>query len=133
MRGYTVRRKDLLYPELSFTLNGIFFDIFKQLGGGHLEKYYQKAVKIGLEKAKLTFQEQLHTPLLYQGEKVGTYFLDFLVEGKIVIELKRGQFVPAHNIIQAKQYLSALDLQLALIVCFPHKGVYIKRIVNKFS
>lgn len=128
---HVVRRKDLLYPELCFTLNGIFYEVNRQIGGGHLEKYYQKAVKIGLEKAKLQFQEQLYAPLQFENEVVGKYFLDFLVEGKIVIELKRGQFIPAHNIVQARQYLSALNLQLALIVCFTHSGVFIKRIVNQ--
>jgi len=130
-KKYIVRRDDLLFPELSFKINGVLFDVHKQLGGGHNEKYYQKAVAIGLKNKGINFTEQQYVPLTFQGEYVGKYYLDFLVERKIVLELKRGQFVPAHIIQQAKQYLELLDLQLALIACFTYKGVIVKRIINQ--
>ncbi|EKE07391.1 MAG: hypothetical protein ACD_18C00100G0005 [uncultured bacterium] len=128
---YVVNNKNLLYPELSFEINGILFDVFKQIGGGHLEKYYQKAVALGLKNKNINFKEQYYVPLKYENEIVGKYFLDFLIEDKIVIELKRGQFVPANIINQTKQYLVSLNLELALIACFTHKGVFIKRIINQ--
>ena len=130
-KKYVVRRNDLLYPELSFKINGILYEVFKQLGGGHKESYYQKAVSIGLTKQGISFQEQFHVPLKFEGEKIGRYFLDFLIENKIILELKRDQFIPAHIIYQTKQYLMTLKLQLALIACFTHKGVLIKRIINQ--
>ena len=85
-KQYTIKRKDLLYPELSFKINGVLFEMSKQLGGGHQEKYYQKAIKIGLIKAELKSQEQVYVPLKFDNQVVGKYFLDFLVEDKIVIE-----------------------------------------------
>lgn len=126
-----LRRADLLYPDLSFEINGVLFDVFKQLGGGHNEKYYQKAVAIGLESKKLKFSEQHYAPLNYQGKQIGKYFLDFLIEDIIILELKRGQFVPAQAINQTKGYLDSLSLQLALVACFTHTGVFIKRIINQ--
>ncbi len=128
---YVVRSESLLYSELSFKVNGILFDVFKQLGGGHLEKYYQKAVRIGLEYNDISFEEQYYAPLKYKEEVVGKYFLDFLIEDKIVLELKRDQFIPANIIHQTKQYLVTLDLELAILGCFTHKGVIIKRIINQ--
>jgi len=41
-RQYILRRNDLLYPELSYRVNGALSEVFRQLGGGHREKYYQK-------------------------------------------------------------------------------------------
>ncbi|MBI5728539.1 MAG: GxxExxY protein [Candidatus Magasanikbacteria bacterium] len=127
---YVVKKKDLLFPELSFKVNGVLFGVFKQLGGGHREHIYQKSVAIGLQNAGIVCREQVYVPLKYQGKMVGKYFLDFLVEERLILELKQGQFIPAHIINQVKQYLSALDFKLALIGCFTHSGVYVKRIVN---
>ncbi len=129
-RNYTVKKDDLLHPELSFVINGILFDVFKQIGGGHKEKYYQKAVAIGLKQKNLNFREQYYVPLEFEGNVIGKYFLDFLIEDKIILELKRDQFIPAHIIHQTKQYLQTTKLQLGLIACFTHRGVTIKRIIN---
>lgn len=130
-KNYTLRRNDLLFPELSFQINGILYEIFKQLGGGHKEKYYQKAVQIGLTNKNISFKEQFYVPIQFEGKIIGKYFLDFLIEDKIVLELKREQFIPAHIIHQTKQYLETLNLELGLIACFTHRGVFIKRIINQ--
>lgn len=131
-KNYKIYKKDLLYPELSFRINGILFQISRDIGGGHKENYYQKAVKIGLQKKGIKFKEQFYVPLKFEGEIVGKYYLDFLIEDKIVLELKRGQFITAHIINQTLQYLSALNLKLGLIVCFTFRGVHIKRIINQY-
>lgn len=130
-RTYQLRRNDLLYPELCFKINGILFKVFKTLGGGHRESYYQKAIKIGLEKENIKFKEQYYVPVVFEGKTIGKYFLDFLIEDKIILEVKRGQFVMADSIKQTKEYLIALKLSLALIANFTYSGVYIKRIINQ--
>ncbi len=129
---YALKRDDLLYPELSFTINGILFDIAKTLGGGHKEKYYDKAISVAFTKKNIPFVYQVYVPLTYQGETVGKYFIDFVVENKIAIEVKRGQFVSSSVITQTKQYLSALKLKLGIIACFTHSGVVIKRVLNEY-
>ena len=63
---------------------------------------------------------------------MGKYFLDFLIEDKIVLELKRGKIVAINNINQVKQYLTALNLKLALVVSFTHTGAKINRILNEY-
>ncbi|OGH71842.1 MAG: hypothetical protein A2921_00870 [Candidatus Magasanikbacteria bacterium RIFCSPLOWO2_01_FULL_43_20b] len=131
-REYVVRRKDLLYPELSFKINGVLIEVFKQLGGGHRESYYQKGVAAGLTKEALKFEEQYYVPLKCFDSMVGKYYLDFLIDDKIVLELKRGQFVSAQVIAQTKQYLVALNLKLAIVACFTHSGVVIKRVINEY-
>lgn len=130
-KRYQVRRSDLLYPELSFKINGVLFDVHNQLGGGHREKYYQEAVGEGLKIAGIHFREQEYVPLMYGDKIVGKYYLDFFVEEKVILELKRGKYLPASIINQTKGYLSALNLELALIACFAHDCVVIKRIVSQ--
>ncbi|MDP2692621.1 MAG: GxxExxY protein [bacterium] len=130
-KEYVVTRKDLLYPEMSFIINGVLFDVFNQIGGGHNEKYYQKAVAIGLQNKGLDFVEQYYTPLKFDSEIVGKYYLDFLIGDKIILELKRGRYTPLNVISQTKKYLSALDFRLGIIGCFTNDCVIIKRIINQ--
>ncbi len=127
---YIVRRRDLLYPELSFEINGVLFKVFKYLGGGHKESYFQRAVAVGLKNRGIEFKEQYYVPVKFEDEIVGKYFLDFLIGDKIILELKRGKFIPAHIINQTKEYLEVTKCKLAIIGCFTHTGVVIKRIIN---
>jgi GxxExxY protein len=125
-----LRRTGLLFPGLSYKINWVLFEVFRQIGGGHEEKYYQKAIALGLESAKILFSEQHHVPLKFNETIVGKYFLDFLVDNKIILEIKRGKFISALIIKQVERYLEALNLDLALIACFTYNGVTVKRIIN---
>ena len=127
-----MRKNDLLYPELSFRINGVLFEVYRQMGGGHHEKYYQKAVVLGLLKEKIKFREQVYVPLKFNDKIVGKYFLDFLIEDKIILELKRGKMIPILNLKQTKQYLSTLNLKLGIVASFTQEGVVIKRIINEY-
>ncbi len=127
--NHLLRRKDLIYPDLSFRVVGVLIDVYKQLGPGHQEKYYQNAVSLGLARAGLNFEEQKHVPLTFHGTNIGRYFLDFLIEDKLVLELKKGEFIPKETFDQVKGYLTALNLQLAIIANFTLHGVFYKRIV----
>ncbi|MDD2656845.1 MAG: GxxExxY protein [Patescibacteria group bacterium] len=130
--GGKLKRKDILYPELSYTINGALFEVFRQMGGGHREKYYQKAVSLALKKRGLEFQEQFYIPVKFDNNVVGKYYLDFLIEDKIVLELKRGNIHVINNIDQVKEYLSALNLKLAIIASFTFDGVKSNRILNEY-
>ncbi|PIZ94556.1 MAG: hypothetical protein COX81_03185 [Candidatus Magasanikbacteria bacterium CG_4_10_14_0_2_um_filter_37_12] len=128
--NYTLRRNDLLYPELSYKINGVLFGVHNAIGGNNLERYVQKAVAIGLKKVRLKFEEQYYVPIKYNDKIVGKYFLDFLIEDKVVLELKRGRFIPKNIYSQVGQYLDSLGFKLAIIGCFAQDCVVIKRIVN---
>lgn len=52
-----LRRKDLIYSELCYTIVGILFEVYNNLGPGHKEKFYQKAVAIALKDVELSFKE----------------------------------------------------------------------------
>ncbi len=120
----------LLHEDLTYKIRGALFDVHNQLGGNHPEKYYQKAVAVALKKKGLHFEEQYYTPLKMDDVLIGKYYLDFLIEKTIVLELKRGRYIPRNVYAQAKKYLSALHLELAIVACFSTDCVVIKRIVQ---
>jgi len=85
-----------------------------------------------LQKAGIKFIEQHYVPLMFDNKIIGKYYLDFFIEGKIVLELKRGNIIVVNNVDQVKQYLSALNLKLAIIASFTYNGVKINRILNQY-
>ena len=125
-----LKRQDLVYPELSYKINGCAYEVFNELGFGHLEKFYQRALAIQLKKEGIAFKEQVYTPLKFKGEVIGKQYFDFLDEDKIIVELKKNTIFSKGNIDQVKQYLQTSKLQLALLINFSSNGVVSKRIVN---
>jgi len=121
---------DLVYPELSYKIIGILFSVFNELGYGYQEKYYQKAITIIFKENGINFKEQISAPLQFKGNKIGYYYLDFLIEGKLVLEIKKGDRFLKSNIEQVYAYLRRFNLKLGIIANFTKEGLRFKRIVN---
>jgi len=123
-------KTNLIYKDLSYKIIGILFDVFNELGYGYQEKYYQKAIAKLLNKNGLSFKEQVGLPIEFQKEKIGRYYLDFLIESKIILEIKKGDNFWKDNIEQVYAYLKRFNLKLGILANFTKSGVKIKRIVN---
>lgn len=121
---------DLVHPELSYKLVGILYQVYRKLGGGYQERVYQAAVKRELTKNKIGFLEQVNVDLTYDGNKLTYYRLDFIIEHKIVLELKVGpKFIP-RDIMQVLSYLKQSNLQLGILVSFNRRDIFFKRILK---
>lgn len=125
-----IKRKDILYPDLSYKIIGILFDVYNDIGPGYREKHYEKALCIAFANTKLAYKNQVHIPLHFNGKVIGRDFLDFLIEDKIVLELKRVDRVSRKNIGQVYEYLCATNLRLGIIAQFSSNGLEFKRVVN---
>lgn len=123
-------KPDLLYPELSYKIVGVLFDVFLQLGYGYKENQYQKAVAIGCENAGLNYDKELPIKITYQKRFVTTNYLDFLIDKKIVLEIKQGDRFNLQDIKQVYSYLKITDLKLGILARYTRSGVKFKRIVN---
>lgn len=125
-----LRRKDLIYPELSYQIVGILFEVYNRLGGGYHEKYYQRGIANEFRRCNISFREQVYAPVIFKGEKIGDSYLDFLIENKIILEIKRGNKFSKNHIEQVLTYLKAKKLKLAIIANFGSKELKFKRIIN---
>ena len=123
-------RNDLLYPELSFQIVGCAFDVFNKVGPGHKEKIYQSALSSAFEEKGLKCIQQLKREIIYNGKKIGYGFLDFLVEEKVVVEIKRGNHFSPADFEQLKGYLAGNNLQLGILIRFAADQVIFKRVVH---
>ncbi|MBU1163991.1 GxxExxY protein [Patescibacteria group bacterium] len=125
-----MKRIELIYPKLSYAIVGILFDVYNTLGPGYHEKNYQNAIKEELIRNKISFQEQVYIPIKFKGDKIGNYYLDFLIDNRIILELKRGERYYKKDFNQVYAYLQATDLKLGILAIFASKNLYFKRILN---
>ena len=109
---------------------GLVFKVFKELGFGHKENFFQKALAREFEDNGFKFKEQLRCRVKYKGEELGYYIFDFLLFDKIVLEIKQRNFISSKDIDQLHKYLKAAKLKLGIIITFTSEGVRYKRIVN---
>lgn len=130
MSKQELKRKDIIEPELSYKMVGILYRVFNELGPGLQEKYYQKAVSEALRQEKISFKEQVAIPLKFSDKIIGRYFADFIIENKIVLELKKGVRINRMQANQVIAYLKTTKLSLGLLAYFGNDGVFCKRIVN---
>ncbi len=125
-----LKRDDLVYPDLSYKIIGCAFEVFNEIGSGHKEVAYQKALKISFESKGLVVKEQVYYPLTFKNEVIGRNYFDFLVDEKIIVEIKSlAKFTKGHY-DQVLNYLNTSGLKLALLINFGTEEVKCKRVVN---
>lgn len=122
--------RQLVYADLSYRIIGVIFEVYNNLGYGHAEKTYQKALAKGFEAAGLKYSEQLYSPVYFKQKVVGKNFFDFLVDDKVVLEIKKGNYFAKTHIDQVYKYLISKNLQLGILAYFAPQTVRIKRVVN---
>lgn len=125
-----VNRADLIHPELSYLIVGCLYEVWNELGPGHSERTYQKATAAMFKNKNLRFVEQLPAPVYFKEQLLNKRFLDFLVDDKIVVELKKNESFSIGNIRQIHDYLIRTKLSLGILVNFTYKGVKTKRVIN---
>jgi len=121
---------DIIYKELSFEIVGASYSVYNELGSGHLEKTYEKALMKEFLNRGIRFKTQVVIPVKYSGEIVGSNRLDLVVEDKIIVELKTASNFDLNHIKQVNKYLAATDLKLAILLNFTKDGVKQKRVLN---
>jgi GxxExxY protein len=125
----------MLFEEMSFSVRGCIFEVYRRLGPGLLERVYQKALQLELQNAGLHVRTQVGLPVLYKGQELDMGFrIDVLVDDRIVLEIKS---VEALHEVHKKQLLTYLKLskrELGFLINFNvarlEDGKSIIRIVN---
>lgn len=120
----------LIYEQISFRINGLLFEVYNILGYGHRERTYQRALSEELKNNNISFKKELYFPIYFKGKLVSKYFFDFLVEDKVVLELKVSNDLYHNDINQILAYLKTNNYHLGILAVFTNNGVKTKRIVN---
>jgi len=124
------RMKNVIYPELSYQLMGLLFKVHRRLGNSYQEKYYQRAIEVELKKENLPYKKEVLVKLNYGEASIGRYFLDFVIDEKIALEVKTVPFIKQEFLNQVLAYLDASNLKLGIVANFRTGRLTYKRLVN---
>lgn len=124
-------KSKLLYPEVSYIIQGAVFEIRKQYGPGQKEVIYQRLLEEKLQLVNIQVEKEKKINIYSQdtGRVMGSYRPDLLVEGKILLELKSSPITLKSDEVQLYHYLRNSEYELGYLINFSSPKLYIKRII----
>jgi len=125
-----LKENEYKYSDITGKIIGAAMTVHSRLGNGFQEVIYQRALAIELKKKGLNFQRELEMPIFYDEYKIGTRRVDFLVEEKVMVELKAVTQLEDVHLAQAINYLEAYHLEIGLLINFGAKSLQFKRLIN---
>ena len=122
---------NLKYGDITDKIIGAAFEVHTFLGNGFQEVIYQRALVLELARAGLTFAREIEQEIFYKElpEPIGTRRADFVVEGKVLVELKAISELEEVHIAQLLNYLRAYRLEVGLLLNFGSKSLTFKRLI----
>jgi GxxExxY protein len=107
--------------DLTENIIKIFYNVYGKLGYGFLEKIYENAMMIDLEKAGIKAVSQSPIKVLYDDNIIGEYFADILVENEVIVEIKATKKLALEHEAQLLNYLKATEIETGLLLNFGPK------------
>jgi GxxExxY protein len=128
-----VGKADKYFPhkELSYKLVGAIYNVANTYGSGQKELVYQNALAEELESLKIPFKREVSIPIesAKTGKVLGRYQLDFVIDEKIIVEVKEVKFTPSKLEQQLYSYLRSTQCQVGYLVNFGSTKLYLKRVI----
>lgn len=116
--------------EITYKINGCAMKVHSTLGNGFQEVIYQRCLAIELANADLEFEREKEHDIYYEGIQVGTRRADFVVEDKVIVELKALVYLEDVHLAQAKNYVVAYNKPVGLLINFGGRSLQFKKIFN---
>jgi len=119
------------FGEITEKIIGAAFRVHSTLGNGFQEVIYQRALELEFKVLDLEFSREFEMPIYYLDQQIGTRRVDFLVDGKVSVELKAIIKLEDVHIAQAINYLEAYNLEIGLLINLGSKRMEFHRFTNK--
>ena len=120
----------MVKDELTYNIVGCAMKVHNKLGNGFQEVIYQRCLALELERTGIVFGREVEQIIYYDDIEVGTRRADFIVENKVVVELKALIALEDVHLAQAKNYVVAYDFAKGLLINFGAKSLEYKLIFN---
>ncbi len=117
----------LLYKDLSYKIVGCFYEVYNELGPAHKEQIYHEALKIVFAEKGIEYKEKRRLRIKFKGKEIGIYEPDFIIEDKIIIEIKSVLNMPKVFEKQLYYYLRGTDYKIGYLVNFGNENIDIRR------
>lgn len=121
------------YSDITERIIGCAMKVHSTLGNGFQEVIYQRALGIELDKSRVLFVRELEMPIYYDGIDIGSRRVDFLVEDKIIVELKAITQLEKVHLAQALNYLQAYKLEIGLLLNFGNTRLEFRRLIRSME
>jgi GxxExxY protein len=122
---------DFKFGDITEKIIGASFRVHGTLGNGFQEVIYQRALELELRLIPLDYAREFEMPIFYLNQHIGTRRVDFLIDGKISVELKAIIKLEDVHLAQAMNYLEAYNLEVGLLINFGGKRLEFHRLTNK--
>ena len=109
-------KEEYKYSEITEKIIGSAMGVHRALGNGFQEVIYQRGLEIEFQERKLYFVREQEMPIFYHDKDIGTRRVDFLIEGKILVELKAVTQLEKVHLAQVLNYLEAFKLEVGLLI-----------------
>jgi GxxExxY protein len=120
---------ELVYPELSYQVQGAIYDVYNKLRHFDIaEAGWEQALRLAIRQRGILAESQVEYELRYKGFRIGRFFVDVLADGKIILELKVTPSLSPLHWAQIISYLKVSGLQLGILVNFGGENVAIQRV-----
>jgi GxxExxY protein len=121
---------DFPHKDLTHKIIGACLKIHNQLGSSYQEKHYQRVLEIEIrDNLKLPYEREKEIILNFEGKTFGKYFVDFVIDGKVPVEIKRVARLHPKWMTQILRYLNTLQMKIGLIINFGGDKLEVKRVV----
>ena len=117
------------YGDLTYRIIGAAMAVYNMLGPGFPERFYQKALAIELNRRGIKFERERLIEVFYNGIKLGEFYLDFLVENCVILELKAVEQLSSLHQQQVISYLTASGREVGLLINFGAASLEHRRIL----
>jgi GxxExxY protein len=124
--------QDFKHRKLTEKIIKIFYRVYNKLGYGFLEKVYENAMMIELSREGIPAVSQSAISVFYDGEIIGEYYADILVDSKIIAEIKAARSLAKENEAQLLNYLKATDIEVGLLLNFGPKPEIKRKAFDNF-
>lgn len=121
---------ELLYPQLSYKICGICYDVHNKLGRFRNERQYADAFEEILRQDQVVYEREVPLDSSFQGEAERRNIPDFIIEDSIVVDFKAKRIVTKEDYFQMKRYLQSCNKKLGLIINFRQYYLSPKRVLN---
>ncbi len=118
--------------EVRQRIIGCAFKMHNKLGAGFLERVYEDAMRIELEREGMQVQQQAAINVMYDGEVVGEFAADLLVLKRVIVELKAVRSLAPEHEVQLVNYLTATGIDSGLLLNFG-KSVEVRRRLREYN
>ena len=120
---------DLLHNEVTREIIGAAMEVHRTLGSGFIESVYEESLAIEFDIRKVQYERQKEIEVVYKGKTAKQFVCDFLVEGKVLVEMKALRDITAVEEAQLLNYLKATGLEVGLLINFGQSSLRYKRLV----